>query len=35
MEISSEFFEVLDDMIGSALVDLFLVWFRGSLRWKL
>ena len=32
MEISSEFFEVLDDMIGSTLVDLFLVWFGGSLR---
>ena len=32
MEISSEFFQVPDDMIGSTLVDLFLVWFGGSLQ---
>ena len=35
MEISSEFFEVLDDIIGCTLVDLFLIWFGGSLRCKL
>ena len=35
MEISSEFFEVLDDNIGSTLVELFLVWFGGSLQRKL
>ena len=31
MEISSVFFKVLDDMIGSTLVDLFWIWFGGSL----
>ena len=32
MEILSEFFQVPDDMIGSTLVHLFLVWFGGSLQ---
>ena len=35
MEISPEFFEVLDNMIVSTLLDLFYVWFGGSLRCKL
>ena len=31
MKILSEFFQVLDDMIESTLVDLFWIWFGGSL----
>ena len=35
MEIWSEYFELLDDMIGCNLVDLFWIWFAGSLWCKL
>ena len=31
MEILPDFFQVLDDMIESTLVDLFWIWFGGSL----
>ena len=31
MEILPDFFQVLDDMIESTLVDLLWIWFGGSL----
>ena len=31
MEILPDFFQVLDDMIESTFVDLFWIWFGGSL----
>ena len=35
LEILFDFFQVRDNLIGSTLVDLCEIQFRGSLKWKL